>query len=538
MKKCMFLMALLVAVASANAGEVIVGDTSDSLDYTVISTSQTWTSDNVYRLAEQIYIDAGATLTIEPGTLIQSEAGVGGSLAICRGAKIYAKGTACNPVIFTSTNDDLQNWHVGAEEWGNLTIMGNAYTSTKETDDVATFDADNDMQMEGLYPITGQEYLTLFGGDNDNDNSGVLGYVSLRYGGRVIGQADELNGLSLGAIGRGTDIHHIEIMNNVDDGIEIWGGTVNLKYVNIWNIGDDSFDLDTGWRGKAQFGLIVQGYSVDAAQGSGVGDNVFEMDGAEADDNQPVTTAAIYNFTVVGQPIDGDYLTDYKDNAHVQFRNCVFMNVGDDIVHTNGDYTYIPFSGTGSVWETSYTASYDKAHGVLNQPQTVDFLKSAYQAQVDGTLCEMSDSVFYNNVDSDAYATATTVGIFAAANNNVQILDTTGDKMPIQSLTRGAAFTTSGEGKVIYPVTHINPCAANDAVTSVGMAPLDGFFTPVKFRGAFPSNYNWLAGWTAVDAYGMTDTSMNAGSCKEGDINQDGSVDLEDFMSLANNWLN
>lgn len=538
MKKCMLLLALLVAVASANAGEVIVGDTSDALDYTVISTSQTWTSDNVYRLAEQIYIDAGATLTIEPGTLIQSQAGLGGSLAICRGAKIYAKGTACNPIIFTSTNDDLQNWHEGAEEWGNLTIMGNAYTSTKESDDVATFDADNDMQMEGLYPIEGEEHLTLFGGDNDNDNSGVISYVSLRYGGKVIGQADELNGMSLGAIGRGTDIHHVEIMNNVDDGIEIWGGTVNLKYVNIWNIGDDSFDLDTGWRGKAQFGLIVQGYSVDAAQGSGVGDNIFEMDGAENDEHQPVTTAAIYNFTVVGQPIDGDYLTDYKDNAHVQFRNCVFMNVGDAVVHTNGDYTYVPFEdAAGDVWDTAYSATYAGTwpnQGTL----TTAFLEAAYQSQVDGYLCEMSDNVFYNNVHADAYTTATSVGVFDAGMNNVQILDTTGDKMPIQSLTRGAAFTTSGEGKVIYPVTHINPCAANDAVASVGLAPLDGFFTPVKFRGAFPSNYNWLAGWTAVDAYGMTDTSMNTGSCKEGDINQDGSVDLADFTRLANNWLN
>ena len=69
-------------------------------------------------------------------------------------------------------------------------------------------------------------------------------------------------------------------MNNVDDGIEIWGGTVNIKYFNIWNIGDDSFDIDQGWRGKAQFILIVQGYSTNASQGSGVGDNCIETDGA------------------------------------------------------------------------------------------------------------------------------------------------------------------------------------------------------------------------------------------------------------------
>ena len=82
-----------------------------------------------------------------------------------------------------------------------------------------------------------------------------------------MGLGNELNGLSLGAIGRETDIEYVEIMNNVDDGIEIWGGAVNLKYFSVWNVGDDSFDVDQGWRGKAQFGLIVQGYSLDASQG-------------------------------------------------------------------------------------------------------------------------------------------------------------------------------------------------------------------------------------------------------------------------------
>src|SRR6185295_3466774 len=97
--------------------------------------------------------------------------------------------------------------------------------------------------------------------NDDNDNSGGLHYLSLRYGGKVVSLGNELNGLSMGGIGRDTDVDHIDIMNQVDDGIETWGGTVNYKYVNIWNVGDDSFDVDEGWRGKAQFGVIVQGYS-------------------------------------------------------------------------------------------------------------------------------------------------------------------------------------------------------------------------------------------------------------------------------------
>ena len=113
--------------------------------------------------------------------------------------------------------------------------------------------------MEGLVEEAGNPTLNNYGGGDDNYDAGSISYLSIRYGGRVVGLSNELNGLSLGALGRGTQIHHVEIMNNVDDGIEIWGGTVGLKYITIWNIGDDSLDVDQGWRGKAQFGLIVQG---------------------------------------------------------------------------------------------------------------------------------------------------------------------------------------------------------------------------------------------------------------------------------------
>src|SRR5262249_9018976 len=117
-------------------------------------------------------------------------------------------------------------------------------------------------------------------------------------------------------------------------------GTVNIKYFNIWNIGDDCFDVDQGWRGKAQFGLLVQGYSTKVAQGSGTGDNMFETDGAEQSDWQPVTTAVVYNVTGIGQPgsaggtaLDGsDHATAWRDNARVQYRNCIFMDVGDRLV--------------------------------------------------------------------------------------------------------------------------------------------------------------------------------------------------------------
>ncbi|MCA9398960.1 MAG: hypothetical protein KC618_04360, partial [Candidatus Omnitrophica bacterium] len=284
------ILGLLAVFFLASTSSAAIVDVSSD-----ITTSTTWTANNIYNLTQQIYVKPGATLTIEAGTLVQSDAGVGGSLAVTQGAKIFVNGTEDNPVIMTSTNDDLVTWREAMNEWGNLTIMGKGLISASHFGGapVGTNTKDpsglNVKQMEGLTPDFVGDPDVVFGGADDNDDSGSISYLSLRYGGKVIGLGNELNGLSLGGIGRETDIHHVEVMNNVDDGIEIWGGTVNLKNISIWNVGDDSFDIDEGWRGKAQFILIVQGYSANASQGSGVGDNAFETDGAEDSDAQPVT---------------------------------------------------------------------------------------------------------------------------------------------------------------------------------------------------------------------------------------------------------
>jgi hypothetical protein len=487
-----------------------------------ISISETWTGNNIYNLQDQIYVLPGASLTIEPGTLVRSTANVGGSLAVCRGAKIYVNGQAGRPVIMTSTNDNLQQWHEGANEWGNLTVMGNALISASHYGGVPVGSNTkqptglNEKQMEGLVAAFPGDPNVMYGGNDDNDDSGSISYLSLRYGGKVIGLANELNGLSLGGIGRATDIHHVEIMNNVDDGIEIWGGTVNLKYVNIWNVGDDSFDIDEGWRGKAQHGLIVQGYSADANQGSGVGDNCFETDGAEDSDAQPVTTALIYNFTVVGQPVDGDGGTTWRDNARVQYRNCIFMELGEQLVRFDNDdgdgangYGYNGTLSWEQTWQTDYTYSHNWAatvNAATPQPAPGAFNDPAvlYQAQTSGKLAEITGCVFWNNNHAEAYTEADARGVRDAANNNI-----TADAAnpPIQGFVRGTQVVKGG--KTMIPMELINPCAANDALASVRVAPRDGFFSRAEYRGGFRPDYNWLAGWTAVDAYGMTETSMN-----------------------------
>ena len=309
-----------------------------------IVTSETWTADNVYNLTSQIYVRPGATLTIQAGTKIVSTATANGSGALCvaNGGQLFVNGDSKAPVVMTSNLDD-GTWRASCNEWGNLTICGDAYIGFDGVTNAGGFPGNTlspTHQMRQIwkgYSRLGIPTLNNYGGGDDNYDAGSISYLSIRYGGRVVGLSNELNGLSLGALGRGTQIHHVEIMNNVDDGIEIWGGTVGLKYITIWNIGDDSFDVDQGWRGKAQFGLIVQGYSRDANQGSGLGDNIFEFDGAENSDAQPRTRATIYNFTTVANTESGDGTTTWRDNALVQYRNCIFIGKGDKLVRADGD---------------------------------------------------------------------------------------------------------------------------------------------------------------------------------------------------------
>ena len=482
----------LMAVGGAQAADVFVSSN--------IAASTTWTRDNVYKLTQQIYVLPGATLTIQAGTRISSQAGVGGSLAITKGAKIIANGNDRRPIIFTTDNDN-GTWREAANEWGNLTIMGAGYISENATvGNVPTCDANNVAAMEGLVADFPGDTKVLYGGGDDDDDSGILSFVSIRYGGRVVGLNNELNGLSLGGIGRGTDINHIEIMNNVDDGIEIWGGTVNLKHFAIINIGDDSLDVDQGWRGKAQFGLIVQGNSLDASQGSGVGDNACEFDGAEDSDWQPVTTASIYNLTVIGQPVDGDGLTAWRDNARVQYRNCIFMDGGEALVRFDNDdgdgANGYGFNGTLS-WADTWTTAYNAV-----PPHANDCPAGIYTAQTSGNLAEIKDSVFFRNLNPAAYTEATARGVLSPSNNNVRIDDPDPAGAPIKRIQRGAPVVRGG--RTILQLEELDPRPANEALTSVAVAPNDGFFTPARFRGAFdPAFPCWLDGWSAMDEFGF-----------------------------------
>jgi hypothetical protein len=569
--------AALAAAASVNAAEITIsGD---------ISTSQHWVKTNTYYLSGQVYVLAGATLTIDAGTTVIGDNPGGtnpSSLVIARGAKLSCVGTAAEPVIFTSRND-YNTWNGNrlggtyrkgiTSEWGGLLILGRAYIgkygntatgSNAPAGNTAAPSANNYANMEGL---TAADDRVRFGGGDDSDNSGMLRYTSLRYGGFSLAVGVEVNGLSMGGVGRGTIVDHVDIINNLDDAIETWGGTVDYKYVSCWNTGDDLFDVDQGWRGRLQFALLVAGYSRSGSTGSGMPDKGFEMDGAEYADAQPVGTSSVYNATVIEQPAMNTKMVGLRDNMNVQFRNCIFMDGGAQVLNNdvgdneaaNGGLTASGF-GYGYNGTLSYATRWTTAWNTYSTTNPFSGSQgtpaSHYVAQSSGKLIEFTDDVFYRNAASNAYTELNARSAFASANNNVQATS-----MPIVSITREAntSGVTNSSGLAVL-VTALDPRPANDALTSVNTAPIDGFFDPAQYRGAMAPGQNWACGWTSAACYGMlvgcpaacpadlngdrkvdgADLGLVLGAwgTAVGDLNSDGTTDGADLGIVLGNWGN
>lgn len=305
------------------------GTTPDPVDDTVVRVSSnitadaTWTADKVYVLGGRISVVDGVTLTIEPGTIIKGEAGTGPNataLLIARGAKLMAEGTASAPIIFTSIADEILPEDVKAGNfaspnldpdisglWGGLIVLGKATIS-------ASNDNNEDISEVQIEGIPTSDANGLYGGNNDADNSGVLTYISIRHGGSNIGEGNEINGLTLGGVGSGTVIENIEVVANQDDGIEWFGGTVNVKNVVVWNAGDDAIDTDQSWAGTLDNFVVV------TPAGS-----CFELDGPEG---TYVARHTIQNGTVVAVTDSrsiGGSLIDVDAATPVDMKNIHFV---------------------------------------------------------------------------------------------------------------------------------------------------------------------------------------------------------------------
>lgn len=428
---------------------VVVNDNSIQPGDSVV-----WTANNEYLMDGLIYVEDGSRLTIEAGTVIRgkqipSTGDNTSALIISRGGKIYADGSAAQPIIFTAEDDDLGDPNDLTLEdrglWGGLILLG--YAAINTTAGVG--------QIEGIDP---NEPRAAYGGGsspNDEDNSGVLRYVSIRHGGSEIAPGDEINALTLGAVGSGTTIEYVEVLSNLDDGVEWFGGTVNIKYlVSAFNA-DDGIDYDEGFRGKGQFWLVVQA--------TDFGGRSAEQDGGTNPVNgTPYAIPVISNATYIGPGVsafpqgDGGEMLIFRDNAGGKYYNSIFTEY-------NG--------GQGGV------------------AVRIQDLASGEDSRM---RLENGDLVLRNNIWWQ-FGAGNTLNLIApqqfvadslAANNNLIV------NPELASVVR-------------QPGGNLDPRPSPAGPAASGAIPMsDPFFTPVNYYGAFdPNGPLWFKGWTALSQY-------------------------------------
>lgn len=293
-----------------------------------------WERGKTYVLAGRIAVVDGVTLTIEKGVVVKGQAGAGANataLIIARGAKIIAEGTAEEPIIFTSVADEIEPGMIespnlspldGGGLWGGLIILGKAPISVSTNE--------QNFQIEG---IPASDPNGAYGGNDPEDNSGILRYVSIRHGGANIGEGNEINGLTLGGVGSGTVIESIEVIANEDDGIEFFGGTVNVRNVLVWSVGDDAIDTDQAWAGTLDNFIVLAGDETDHA---------FEVDGPEGSYGEGSSKGhTIINGTVRGST--NAEIADFRDGARATMSHIYFYGFHNPA--TSGGFGDFSLSG-------------------------------------------------------------------------------------------------------------------------------------------------------------------------------------------------
>ena len=281
-------------------------------------------ADNQYLLTGPLVMASGTVLTIEAGTTIQAQAsGSDVYVAIAQGATIEANGTASAPIVFTSNSSAPQ-----AGDWGGLILLGKAPINS-----VATGTATSEI---GSLP---------YGGTDEADNSGTIRYVRVQYsGGKADGQSEN-NGFSFYGVGNGTTVEYIQMYEGLDDGLEFFGGTVNVSYVSVINAYDDSMDWTEGYTGTMSNVYIKQGYDHDKA---------FECDGYNTDignnsNPQYFSAPTVLNVSVYGYSVtDGTEAVRLRAGTQGLFNNIV-LNDFEEGFDLDGDLTGDNPTGQGVI---------------------------------------------------------------------------------------------------------------------------------------------------------------------------------------------
>ncbi len=435
----------LIPLAGANAATITVS--------TDVKANTTWTSDNVYLLSGFIYVTDNAVLTIQPGTVIMGEQSSKGTLIISKGSKIMADGKKNQPIVFTS------NQAAGARtygDWGGLIILGKAPINVAGGSNV----------IEGGLDATKGAY----GGTDVADNSGILRYVRVEFGGIAFQPNNEINGITFGGVGNGTIVDYVQVSYSGDDSFEFFGGTVNCKHLIAFRGWDDDFDTDFGYSGKLQFGVALRDPNIADQSGS----NGFESDNdGTGTGNSPFTSPNFSNFSLFGPKVNSTttIAANFKRAAHIRrnSRTSIFNSV------ISGFPTGLLIDGT-TTEANATNADLQFRNNVIagcatplsvNAGSTFD-INTWYAANANTTLATNAELMVTDGFNLDAPKFTPTAG---------------------SALLTGAAFT--------------NPRLQ------------DAFFTSVAYKGAFGTE-DWTSCWAEFAPNNANYTAALSYSCATG----------------------
>ena len=261
----------MLAIGSTAVGFTAFEDRSVRVDSDIL-VDTTWESGKRYILEKTIYVE-NSNLNIEPGVTIEGEHG--SALVVTADSKLFSRGSSDKPIVFTSAQTEGNR---ARGDWGGVVLLGKAPVNQPGA------------SIEGLPE---GETRGAFGGTNAEDSCGVVEFTRIEFAGFEVYKDNELNGLTLGGCGSNTIVRNVQVHRSLDDGIEMFGGNVDLKNIVLTGAGDDSIDWDWGWTGNVQFAVIQQ--HPDA------GDNAFEGDNNGNDhEAMPRSEPTFYNVTLVG----------------------------------------------------------------------------------------------------------------------------------------------------------------------------------------------------------------------------------------------
>lgn len=449
--------------SGANKETVNIGDGSNAYE---INENMTLTADKNYNLLGWVYVTAGNTLTIEPGTVIKGDKESKATLIIERGAKLVAEGEQNNPIVFTSAQAPGMR---KPGDWGGIILLGKATNNKGE------------MTIEG-------GVRSAHGGSDDSDNSGILKYVRVEYAGIEYSTDNEINSVTFGSVGSGTQVDYVQVSYSGDDSYEWFGGTVNCKHLVALGTWDDDFDTDNGYRGKLQFlvGLRDPKYADKSSSNGFESDN--ESGGQPID---PRTRPIFANVSLFG-PVDNP--ATYVDEGNTHGSDMGIFQTGVQIRRSS---ELNLFNSVIAAWPVGLIIENDKSGSTTQEDATAGFCNVMGNVMA-GTRKNFQDAALNPKNRTDVVNPAD-AGTFVTDYWNKS---TRKNSQPLASL---AELMLQGD-----PLNINNPdfCPSSTSPLASGADwshayVQDAFFSHVSYRGAFApeesASNNWMSGWTNFD---------------------------------------